>query len=344
MADNMNNTAAVGQASHIATVIHCTILSTLLVLIIAGNGLMIYAILSTSRLRITTNYFIVSLAISDMLVGLVVIPINFAFPTALLKGYTTCLQVACFTVVVCTSSITNIVAVTIDRYLAITSPLKYHAIMTSRRAIVTISLVWVYAFTIGFLPVMGWREKASTCQRGEVYAPGYAVFLFITGLVFPVAISTVLYCRILKEANRQTMRIQQIECRVSQVITANEHNHNRQEICPCEVQENGSNHDKHNPHSEHCNFNRKAFRTVMYILMYFELSWIPLFVTLLIDAFVSPLVIHLEVRTFTSLLALGNSVMDPIIYGYFNRDLRNRLKEIVSKMCRCFHRADLMQT
>ncbi|XP_006816068.1 adenosine receptor A2b-like [Saccoglossus kowalevskii] len=351
MVDDINNTAADGPAdSYAATVIHSTILSTLLVLIITGNALLIFAILSTPRLRTITNCFIVSLAVSDVMVGLVVIPINFAFPTALLKGYTTCIYAACFTVIVCLSSISNIVAITVDRYLAITSPLKYHSIMTPRRTVATIVIIWIYAFVVGFLPVMGWRQTSTTCLRGEVYAASYAVFLLMMGLVLPLVISTTLYCRILREASRHIKQIRQ--CEVS--TTAGEH---IQQIGETVSQSNagcgdGGVHPYHNHHhrrdqteSHHdkgnLKKNRKALRTVMYILVYFELSWVPLFVTLLIDAFFSPRLIVLEVRTFISLLALGNSVMDPFIYGYFNRDIRGRVRQITNKICQCYRRTEV---
>ncbi|XP_077979021.1 beta-2 adrenergic receptor-like [Glandiceps talaboti] len=329
-----------------ATLLHSTILGTLMILIILGNGLLILAIATTSRLRTVTNFFIVSLALSDVMVGIIVIPLNFAFPTALLKGYTTCIYVACFTVVVCISSIMNIVAVTVDRYVAITSPLKYKCIMKPWRAVLLIVLVWTYAFVVGFLPIMGWRGKSNTCQRGEVYGPGYAIFLSVMGLFLPVAASTYLYCRILREATLQAKRIQQCQVSVIEYSSGNDgpgrQNEDDGKRSRIETHSNNDNinQDKQgvrHSHKGHCRSNRKAFRTVLYILAYFEISWLPLFVSLLTDAFYSPLLIPLEVRTFISLLALGNSAMDPVIYGYFNRDLRIRLKEIISK-CFLFYR------
>ena len=97
--------------------IHVAVLSFMMVAIVVGNVLMIACIVSNRRLWKVTNAFVVSLSLSDLLVGLFVIPVNFAVPTALLDGYTTCILASSFTVVVCLLSMSNIFAVTVDRYI-----------------------------------------------------------------------------------------------------------------------------------------------------------------------------------------------------------------------------------
>ena len=94
---------------------HITVLSVMMVLIIIGSSLMILTITTHAHLRSVTNIFVIALSVSDIITGLVVIPINLAFPTALFYGYTTCIYAACITMVVCLSSIASIMAVAVDR-------------------------------------------------------------------------------------------------------------------------------------------------------------------------------------------------------------------------------------
>ena len=95
---------------------HLTVLLLMMIIILIGSSLMIVTIAMHSHLRTITNYFIVALSVSDLFTAVLVIPINLAFPTALFYGYTTCMYAACLTMVVCLSSIANIMAVAVDRY------------------------------------------------------------------------------------------------------------------------------------------------------------------------------------------------------------------------------------
>ncbi|CAG2104342.1 unnamed protein product [Medioppia subpectinata] len=59
----------------------------------------------------------------------------------------------------CTASILNLCAISIDRYLAVTRPVRYRSIMTSKRAKIFIACVWVLSFIICFPPLVGWNDK-----------------------------------------------------------------------------------------------------------------------------------------------------------------------------------------
>ena len=99
----------------------------LLVAILCGNILTILAVRFSRRLRaVISNHFVLSLAISDLLVGLT-LPYHLAFYLGLGLGSNKnfCLLRFFFVIVACTVSIWNIIAIALDRYIAICYPLHY---------------------------------------------------------------------------------------------------------------------------------------------------------------------------------------------------------------------------
>lgn len=94
---------------------------------LVGNSLVILAVILNKHLRSSTNFFIVSLACADLAVGFFVLP--FSITNELLKrwifGKIMCRVWLATDVWLCTASIYNLLAITIDRYMAVTKPLSY---------------------------------------------------------------------------------------------------------------------------------------------------------------------------------------------------------------------------
>lgn len=59
----------------------------------------------------------------------------------------------------CTASILNLCAISLDRYVAVTRPVTYPSIMSMGRAKILIGSVWVLSFVICFPPLVGWKDK-----------------------------------------------------------------------------------------------------------------------------------------------------------------------------------------
>ena len=121
---------------------------------VCGNTVVIYLIITRRTLHITANWFILSLSFADLLVGLVVIPtyiihtfwITLNIP-ALLAFYNLILYV----------SVGNLCVMTGDRYLAITRPLKYCAVMTRSKVVIMIFIAWIIPTGISLLPSLLWK-------------------------------------------------------------------------------------------------------------------------------------------------------------------------------------------
>lgn len=91
-------------------------------LAVAGNVLVCAAVGASSALQTPTNYFLVSLATADVAVGLFAIPFAITISLGFCTDFHGCLFLACF--VLTQSSIFSLLAVAVDRYLAIRVPLR----------------------------------------------------------------------------------------------------------------------------------------------------------------------------------------------------------------------------
>ncbi|GFS46519.1 octopamine receptor Oamb [Trichonephila inaurata madagascariensis] len=142
------------------------ILGLINAIVIVGNLLVVMAVFASAKLRTVTNFLIVSLAISDLLVGLAVLPYSISLEVLELWifGELWCQMWLAVDVWLCTASILNLCAISIDRYLAITRPVHYRTIMSTLRVKLLIASVWVLSFIICFPPLVGWNDRV---QDGE---------------------------------------------------------------------------------------------------------------------------------------------------------------------------------
>lgn len=93
-------------------------------LAVAGNVLVCWAVCLNSNLQNITNFFVVSLAVADIAVGLLAIPFAITISTGFCSNFHGCLFIACFVLVLTQSSIFSLFAIAVDRYIAIKIPLR----------------------------------------------------------------------------------------------------------------------------------------------------------------------------------------------------------------------------
>ena len=107
-------------------VLSLVILGVINVVVLLGNCLVVLAVFLDSRLRTVTNLFIVSLAMADLSVGVAVLPFSASLEVLNLWifGEIWCSIWLAVDVWMCTASILNLCAISLDRYLAVTRPVS----------------------------------------------------------------------------------------------------------------------------------------------------------------------------------------------------------------------------
>ena len=117
---------------------------------ILGNVLVCTAVAIVKKLRTPSNLLIVSLAVSDLLVASLVMPLALVYEVKgrWIFGQQICDVWTSLDVFLCTSSILNLCMISIDRYFVITRPFKYAMKRTPARISLMIFAVWLVSALI----------------------------------------------------------------------------------------------------------------------------------------------------------------------------------------------------
>lgn len=181
---------------------------------IFGNLLVIVSVMRHRKLRVITNYFVVSLAFADMLVAFGAMGFNLSVEifNRWLFGYFMCDVWNSLDVYFSSASILHLCCISVDRYYAIVQPLDYHLIMTKSRLLIMLCIVWLSPALVSFLPIfLGWY---TTHQHQMFRSHNPNVCIFVVNRVYCVVSSCVsfwipgvimiyMYYQIYKEADRQ---------------------------------------------------------------------------------------------------------------------------------------------
>ncbi|XP_036376564.1 5-hydroxytryptamine receptor 2B [Megalops cyprinoides] len=126
---------------------------------IGGNILVILAVALEKKLQNATNYFLMSLAVADLLVGLLVMPI--ALVTVLYNSEWPLPEELCpiwlfLDVLFSTASIMHLCAISLDRYIAIKRPIQHSQYKSRAKALAKITVVWLISIGIAIpIPTKG---------------------------------------------------------------------------------------------------------------------------------------------------------------------------------------------
>ncbi|KAM9538563.1 glucose-dependent insulinotropic receptor [Guaruba guarouba] len=285
------------------------VLAVLASLIITANTLMVIALLCLIQKSGSKGlYFVLNLAVADAMVGFTVTGLVMdEFSQPFYPPQTFCVLRMSFVTSSSAASILSLTLIACDRHLAIRKPFHYFQLMTGLRVGVHLAGLWLVAAIIGFLPVLtpGFQKVAHNekCSIFGVFHPTYMLTVFCVGFFPALFLFIYLYCDMLKIASVHVQHIQEVE-QAGLAGTA----------CP----------------PARTTSDMKAMRTVAVLIGCFTLSWLPFFIASIVQTVCSECFPSRVIENYLWLLGLGNSLLNPLLYSFWQRDVRLQLSQLAA--------------
>ncbi|XP_032242541.1 tyramine receptor 1 isoform X2 [Nematostella vectensis] len=309
---------------------------TILIIIFAllGNILVVYAFCNYHRLRANvTNYYIVSLAFSDILTAGLVVP--FELDQTIRDGIWTHGRITCqlwttLYLLVVPGSIINLCAVTLDRFIVLHMPLRYTTIITPRKAIVAIVCLWTYALVTACLPVLGWKDQNyDYILFNACYFPllqEYVMLINITNFLLPMIFMAVFWSLIFKIAKKHQRRVKKLERSMSMVETTMSLSINGNEA------QNGRPSMSEGGKKKTIRKHLKGSKYIAIIVGTFFICWLPYTLLSLGVSICGTKCFRgtpREVHNILLLMGYLNSALNPYMYSFHDRQFKEAFKNIL---------------
>ncbi|KAF3694464.1 Trace amine-associated receptor 13c [Channa argus] len=297
------NTSCKKPLQHLAeTVFTYILLSCISFLTLVLNLLVIISISHFRQLHTPTNLLLLSLAVSDLLVGLLLMPVRILLiGSCWFLGNFICALFQYLSYIITSSSVGNMVLISVDRYVAIIDPLCYPTKVTPQRVKFCVCLCWASCVLYNGLILTDFLEQPDAfyschgeCGNVINYIAG-AVDVILT-FIGPITVIIVLYMRVFVVA-------------VSQARAMRSH------IAAVSLQGSVGGIAKKSE--------RKAAKTLGVVVVVFLMCFCPYFY---------PSLVSLDSSTTVALVWLlySNSCLNPLIYAFFYPWFRKSVKHIVT--------------
>ena len=306
---NISSIASFTRRGMALIVVQSIIFLILNIAAFVGNLLVCLAIYRNPSLRTVTNNFILSLALTDLLMAVVVMPV-YTVSSLLdrwIGGEVFSQIISCCALLAGNTSVLNVTLLAINRYFRVVRPQMYRNIYSKKSSAMMAVVTWVVTLVLfGSFPLLGFRYEVSESNptidkinfaNAVSYIYIYAIFLAILYRILPVLVIAICYVKIYKTIRQHN---------TASAPSTQEGN------SPYGVQE------------------AKITGLLTAVVVGFCLCWFPAYIVTILDIFklVPSAVFRYKVfiREFP---IFTNSVINPIIYGFLNQSFRSQFFKIV---------------
>ncbi|XP_004629509.1 neuromedin-U receptor 2 [Octodon degus] len=294
---------------------------------VVGNLLVCLVILRDQMMKTPTNYYLFSLAVSDLLVLLLGMPLevyemwrNYPF----LFGPVGCYFKTALFETVCFASILSVTTVSVERYVAVLYPFRAKLESTRQRALCILAMVWVFSIVFSlpnasvhgiklhYFPNGSLVPGSATC---EVIKPLwiYNFIVQVTSFLFfllPMSLISVLYYLM-------GLRLKKDEPLQADEVTANIQRPSRKSV------------------------NRMLF----VLVLVFAICWTPFHIDRLFFSFVEEWTEALAavfnlIHVVSGVFFYLSSAVNPIIYNLLSRRFQAAFRNLLYPACKSFHSQD----
>ena len=308
-----NSTKTKGKSN---TTVQLLTYAILLSSVVVGNTLVL---LTISRDKKGSAFiFVTSLTLADLFVGVVTLPVRMAeiasAPWTLTVRY--CRIAHCLTWFSLSSSSSNLLSLTLDRYVAISYPLRYKSIIPKKRAVYLSIVCWAVAAFSAVLPSIGIGSRGgngpkitpSLCAMKETFQPEFLLSYTIIFFCIPGLFIGIAQGRIYKFAKAHLKRHKTM---IKSQGNTNQRKHQMHSVVRKEARLN---------------------RTFLLVVCAFYCCWIPTIVGFVLSVFSPSLITPAIIFPF-SVATFLNSAVNPIIYIGHNKGMRKTTKHALRALC-----------
>ena len=270
--------------------------------ITVGNLLVIVSVAKFKRLQVPTNYFLILLAVADVSVA-VLLPLLMVADTyrPVMNNEYICLLPECLLMTVRGVSILGMMAVALDRHIAIVSPMEYIYIVSVPRIVIFGILAWIFSALVNLSPLMGWMHKLGTQGTSCSYSlVDYKSVILLFCVLFVPAYVIIFYCytRIFCIARKHVHAIHAVEVSLYGTLKL-----------------------------RYLAKDAKYAKTLAFVVFMLLLLWLPFQLCLFIEKFTS-LHVPYWLHNYLSLLTYINSGINPWVYAYKTKEFRAAFRKI----------------
>lgn len=278
-------------------------------------------------LRVPANIFVVNLAIADIFVSVVAVPIwiiQLSLVQKITVGQSETLCQINFGLSVFTSvlSVFTLGIISYDRYTAVTRPFRYHETMSSSTTYKILAGTWLITLMFSLPGFVGWKTKGldpstaanftAFCVYTKLFSLEYLMVVF-TGISLTIIMNICIYIKLLNVAKRHA---RQIESTMNEIETS------FGEAAAM---------DRARRQPARRERNLKAAKALGIVLGALLLCWVPFLIAAYIDAIMTPSNISVFTIKLLGTVTYVNSIMNPLIYTYMSRDFRKAVRKLLPR-------------
>ncbi|KAK6111376.1 7 transmembrane receptor (rhodopsin family) protein [Brugia pahangi] len=330
----------------------------IIMITIVGNSLVVISVFSYRPLKKVQNYFLVSLAASDLCVATFVMPLHvvkFIAGGRWLLGMTLCHIFTTADIMLCTSSILNLCAIALDRYWAIHDPINYVHKRTLKFVCRTIAVVWLASACISVPPIIGWNDWSSESLKTHcelTTEKAFVVYSASGSFFVPLAVMVIVYVKIFLAA-RQRIRKNWSRSALSggnkfQIRRPNMRKNNLQTFgnatfvstdnCTGIREMDQTATAVRQREQISVSKEKRAAKTIAVIIFVFSFCWLPFFCAYVIIPFCNSCYVHPKIMQAFIWLGYINSSLNPFLYGILNLEFRRAFEKILCPKLADFNR------
>ena len=289
---------------------------------VTGNFLVCLAIFKTMSLRTISNYYVASLSIFEMIIGLCVVVF---LPEVLVTGKWTFSDASCqfvgfITAMLATGSIYAMALIALNRYFLMVKSNLYRKYFTKRNVYVSITASWILAANFPLSYVL--QGNTFEFHFGKMFCIFNVekinlIHAFITGffnIQLPYFIISFCYYKIYQKVKQHNAQLRLTETGVA--------SGNR--IFPRDI---------------------RITKILFAMVFAYTVSWTPFYVIDLMGLFCGQYFAPRLVYVFYSIVVGSTAAVSPVLYGAFNRELRTEIIRLFKTLrCTLLRRAKVAMT